>query len=44
MAGAEVLMANIGGTMAVVAALLDHLGYGGLLGALATGGAGVKTA
>ena len=37
MAGAGFMMANIGGMMAVMAALMGHLVYGGLLGAL-TGG------
>ncbi len=37
MAGAGFLMANIGGMMAVMAALMGHLVYGGLLGALAGG-------
>jgi Family of unknown function (DUF6789) len=38
MAGAGFLMSNIGGMMAVVAALIGHLFYGGLLGAIAGGG------
>ena len=37
MAGAGFMMANIGGMMAVMAALMGHLVYGGLLGALAGG-------
>jgi len=37
MAGAGFLMANIGGMMAVVASLMGHLVYGGLLGAIAGG-------
>jgi len=44
MAGAGVLMSNIGGMMAVVASLMGHLVYGGLLGALAAGGADAKVA
>ena len=44
MAGAGFLMANIGGMMAVIASLMGHLVYGGLLGALAAGGAEPKTA
>ena len=42
MAGAGFLMSNIGGMMAVMAALMGHLVYGGLLGAIA--GNGEKTA
>jgi len=38
------LMANIGGMMAVMASLTGHLVYGGLLGALASGGATAKAA
>jgi len=38
MAGAGFLMSNIGGMMAVMAALMGHLVYGGLLGAIAGGG------
>ena len=34
-AGAGVLMSNVGGMMAVIAALIGHLVYGGLLGAIA---------
>ncbi len=34
-AGAGVLMSNIGGMMAVIAALIGHLVYGGILGAVA---------
>ena len=37
MAGAGFMMSNIGGMMAVMAALMGHLVYGGLLGALAGG-------
>jgi hypothetical protein len=37
MAGAGFLMSNIGGMMAVMAALMGHLVYGGLLGAIAGG-------
>ncbi len=37
MAGAGFLMSEIGGMMAVVAALLGHLVYGGLLGWIAGG-------
>ena len=37
MAGAGFMMSNIGGIMAVMAALMGHLVYGGLLGALAGG-------
>ena len=44
MAGAGFLMANIGGMMAVMASLMGHLVYGGLLGALAGGSAVSKTA
>ena len=40
MAGAGFLMANIGGMMALVAALIGHLVYGGLLGAIAGAGQG----
>ena len=42
MAGAGFLMSNIGGMMAVMAALMGHLVYGGLLGAIA--GSGETTA
>jgi uncharacterized membrane protein YagU involved in acid resistance len=38
MAGAGFLMANIGGMMAVVASLIAHLFYGGILGAIAGNG------
>lgn len=38
MAGAGFLMSNVGGMMAVIAALMGHLVYGGLLGAIAGGG------
>ena len=38
MAGAGFLMSNIGGMMAVMAALMGHLVYGGLLGAIAGNG------
>ena len=34
-AGAGVLMSNVGGMMAVIAALIGHLVYGGLLGGIA---------
>lgn len=34
-AGAGVLLSNVGGMMAVIAALIGHLVYGGLLGAIA---------
>ena len=44
MAGAGFLMANIGGMMAVIASLMGHLVYGGLLGALAKGSAIPRTA
>ena len=44
MAGAGFLMANIGGMMAVVASLMAHLAYGGLLGAIAGGGSEIQTA
>ena len=44
MAGAGFLMANIGGGMAVMASLLAHLVYGGLLGSIAGGGARVQSA
>jgi len=37
MAGAGFMMSNIGGMTAVMAALMGHLVYGGLLGALAGG-------
>lgn len=40
MAGAGVLMANMGGMMAVMASLMAHLVYGGLLGQIAGGGSG----
>ncbi len=40
MAGAGVLMANMGGMMAVIASLMAHLVYGGLLGQIAGGGSG----
>ncbi|NOR61777.1 MAG: hypothetical protein GQ535_04680 [Rhodobacteraceae bacterium] len=43
MAGARFMMANIGGMMAVMASLMGHLFYGGLLGALAGGGATANT-
>ena len=39
MAGAGFMMANIGGMMAVMASLMGHLVYGGLLGAIAGDGA-----
>jgi len=42
MAGAGFLMANIGGMMAVMASLIGHLVYGGLLGAIAGGGSTVE--
>lgn len=42
MAGGGFLMSNIGGMMALVASLMGHLVYGGLLGA--TAGDGSKTA
>lgn len=35
MAGGGFLMSNIGGTMALIASLMGHLVYGGLLGAIA---------
>ena len=38
MAGAGFLMANIGGMMAVMASLIAHLFYGGILGAIAGNG------
>jgi len=38
MAGAGFMMANIGGMMAVMASLMGHLVYGGLLGAIAGDG------
>jgi len=38
MAGAGFLMSNIGGMMALVAALMGHIVYGGLLGAIAGSG------
>ncbi len=38
MAGAGFLMANIGGMMALIAALMGHLVYGGLLGWIAGSG------
>jgi uncharacterized membrane protein YagU involved in acid resistance len=38
MAGTGFLMSNIGGMMAVMAALMGHLVYGGLLGAIAGNG------
>ncbi len=38
LAGAGFLMANIGGMMALVAALMGHIVYGGLLGAIAGSG------
>ncbi len=44
MAGAGFLMSNIGGMMAVVAALIGHLFYGGLLGVIAGGGAQTASA
>lgn len=34
-AGAGVLMSNVGGMMAVIASLIGHLVYGGLLGVIA---------
>ncbi len=43
MAGTGFLMANIGGMMAVVAALMGHLVYGGLLGVIAGGHQQVQT-
>ncbi len=39
MAGGGFLMSNIGGMMALVASLIGHLVYGGLLGAIAGEGA-----
>lgn len=39
MAGAGFMMTNIGGMMAVMASLMGHLVYGGILGALAARGA-----
>jgi uncharacterized membrane protein YagU involved in acid resistance len=39
MAGGGFLMSNIGGMMALVASLMGHLVYGGLLGAIAGDGA-----
>jgi len=42
MAGAGFLLSNIGGMIAVMAALMGHLVYGGLLGAIA--GSGESTA
>ncbi len=39
MAGAGFLMSNIGGMMALVAALMGHIVYGGLLGLIAGDGA-----
>ncbi len=44
MAGAGFLMANIGGMMAVIASLMAHLVYGGLLGAIAGGGTVAQSA
>ncbi len=44
MAGAGFLMANIGGMMAVMASLIAHLVYGGLLGAIAGNGAELREA
>jgi len=38
MAGAGFLMSNIGGMMALVAALMGHIVYGGLLGVIAGSG------
>lgn len=38
MAGAGFMMANIGGMMAVMASLMGHLVYGGILGASAASG------
>ncbi|MCP5038221.1 MAG: hypothetical protein GY945_11555 [Rhodobacteraceae bacterium] len=43
MAGAGFLMANVGGMVAVMASLMGHLVYGGLLGALAAGGEQAQT-
>ncbi len=42
MVGAGFLMANIGGMMAVIASLMGHLVYGGLLGAIAGGGSAAE--
>lgn len=44
MAGAGFLMANIGGLMAVMASLMAHLVYGGILGAMAGGAPAAHTA
>jgi len=44
MAGAGFFMANIGGMMAAIAALVGHLVYGGLLGWVAGEGAAPATA
>jgi len=44
MAGAGFFMSNIGGMMAVVAALMGHLVYGGLLGYLAGDGSSTANA
>ena len=44
MAGAGFLMGNIGGMMAVVASLMAHLVYGGMLGAIAGGDDEVQVA
>lgn len=44
MAGAGVLMANIGGMMAVMASLIAHLVYGALLGGIAGGETMAQTA
>jgi len=43
-AGAGFLMSEIGGMMALVAALMGHLVYGGLLGVIAGEGTAVSTA
>ncbi len=42
-AGAGVLMSNVGGMMAVIASLVAHLLYGGILGAVAGHGPMRKT-
>ncbi len=42
-AGAGVLMSNVGGMMALIASLIGHLVYGGLLGVIAGYGPTRKT-
>ncbi len=44
MAGAGFLMSNIGGMMALVAALMGHIVYGGLLGLIAGDGSAAVAA